>query len=123
MSPGIFRLRDVIRRRFVLKRGLIGSVWRRVLIGSMVVVAISGTPKVIKLPFDDLEKVEEEVGKSVEDMTEDELRAGMKKLGIKEHKLTSEDKEKLVEEIKFCANCGASIELGDKSCPYCGHEH
>ncbi|MFX0068726.1 MAG: zinc-ribbon domain-containing protein [Candidatus Hodarchaeota archaeon] len=109
------------RRRFSLKRGLIGSVWKRVLIGSMVVVAISGS-KTITLLSEDLDKIEEEIGKTVEDMTEDELRDAMKKMGIKEQELTSEDKTKVKEEIEFCTNCGSSIEPGEESCPYCGHE-
>ncbi|MFX0096892.1 MAG: zinc ribbon domain-containing protein [Candidatus Hodarchaeota archaeon] len=110
------------RRGFDLKKGLIGMVWRRILIGSMVVVAISGSSKVIKLRSDDLDRIEEEMGKTVEDMTEDELIDAMKKMGIKEQKFTSKDKEKVIEEIDFCPNCESSIEPGEEFCPYCGHD-
>jgi len=122
MSPGVFRRKATPRRRFVLKKGLIGNVWRRILIGSMVVVAISGSSKVIKLRSEDLDKIEEETGTTVEDMTEDELIDAMKKMGIKEQKLSSKDKEKVVEEIEFCSNCESSIEPEEDFCPYCGHD-
>ena len=121
MSPEAFRGREAARRRFGLKKGLIGSVWRRVLIGSMVVVAISGS-KTITLFSEDLDKIEEEIGKTVEDMIEDELLDAMKKMGIKEQELTPEHKTKIKEEIDYCTNCESSIEPGEEYCPYCGHK-
>ncbi|MFX0068727.1 MAG: zinc-ribbon domain-containing protein [Candidatus Hodarchaeota archaeon] len=84
--------------------------------------AAASRPTVVKIQSKDLDIVEKEVGKSAEEMTEEELKGGMKKLGIQEGKLTSEDRRVINIEVKFCPECGSSLELDYVFCPYCGHK-
>lgn len=97
---------------------MIFGSWVLLIAGS----AAASSPKVVKIQSKDLDDVEKEVGKSAEEMTEEELKDGMKKLGIKEGELTSEDRRMINAEVKFCPECGSSLEPDFAFCPYCGHK-
>jgi len=84
--------------------------------------AAASRPTVVKIQSKDLDNVEKEVGKSAEEMTEEELKSGMKKLGIQEGNLTSKDRKMINTEVKFCPECGSSLELNYAFCPHCGHK-
>lgn len=71
---------------------------RRLLVGGMVVLAVGGTAAAIKMSQKDAQRVEEHTGASVEELTEDELVAAMKDLGIQSIELTDEDKAAVVGE-------------------------
>jgi hypothetical protein len=71
---------------------------RRLLVGGMVVLAVGGTAAAIKMSQKDAQRVEEHTGASVEELTEDELVAAMKDLGIQSIELTDEDKAAVVRE-------------------------
>ncbi|MFX1487388.1 MAG: zinc ribbon domain-containing protein [Promethearchaeota archaeon] len=94
--------------------------------GSWILLIAAGAaamrPTVVKIQSKDLEKVEKETGKSAEEMTQEELRGGMKKLGIQEGKLTSKDRQLIDAEVRFCPECGSSIEMNCEFCPYCGQQ-
>lgn len=74
--------RRVMRRR-----------WRRrILVGGMVLLAAGGTAAAIKLTQKDAQRIEEHTGASVEELTEDELVAAMRDLGIKSIELDDNDR-------------------------------
>ena len=52
---------------------------------------VGGTAAAYKLNKKDVEKIEKQTGKSADDLTEEELKAAMKRLGIKQLELTDED--------------------------------
>jgi Flp pilus assembly protein CpaB len=64
----------------------------------MVVLAVGGTAAAVKMSQKDAQRVEEHTGASVEELTEDELVAAMKDLGIQSIELTDEDKAAVVRE-------------------------
>jgi hypothetical protein len=64
----------------------------------MVVLAVGGTAAAVKMSQKDAQRVEEHTGVSVEELTEDELVAAMKDLGIQSIELTDEDKAAVVRE-------------------------
>lgn len=84
--------RRTVRRRRRRRRR------RRILVGGMVLLAVGGTAAAIKLSKKDADRVEEHTGSSVEEMTEEELVAAMKELGIQSIELTDEDKAALAAE-------------------------
>jgi L-fucose isomerase-like protein len=58
----------------------------------MVLLAAGGAATAIKMSKDDAKKIEKETGVSVEELTEDELAAAMKKLNIQSIELDENDK-------------------------------
>ena len=70
------------RRRFRRRRLLLGNA----------VILFAGS-QIVKLNRSDVERIEEAAGKTAEDLSEDELLAAMKKLGIHRLELTSEDED------------------------------
>jgi hypothetical protein len=66
---------------------------RRILVGGMVLLAVGGAAYgAVKLSQKDADRIEEYSGSSVEEMTEEELVAAMKELGIQSIELSDEDK-------------------------------
>jgi hypothetical protein len=68
---------------------------RRVVVGGMVLLAVSGTATAIKLSQQDAQRIEQHTGASVEELEDHELTAAMQELGIQSAELTAEDKAAL----------------------------
>ncbi len=64
---------------------------RRLVFGTTAILMVGGTAAAYKLNKKDVEKIERHAGKSADDLTEAELTAAMKKLGIQKLELTDED--------------------------------
>jgi hypothetical protein len=72
---------------------------RRIIVGGMIVLAVGGAAYgAVKLSQKDAQRVEEHTGASVEELTEEELVAAMKDLGIQSIDLSDEDKAALAQE-------------------------
>jgi len=107
MSPFLRRpiLRRTARRvarrttRGVLRRTArrIRRRTRRLIVGAGAILLIGGTAAAIKLSQPDIKRIEAHTGKSADDLTEEELLAAMKKLGIQRLELSEED-EAAIEE-------------------------
>ncbi|MFC2046066.1 SHOCT domain-containing protein [Chloroflexota bacterium] len=84
---------------------------RRVLVGGMVLLAVGGAAYgAIKLSQKDSDRIEEHSGSSVEEMTEEELVAAMKELGIQSIELSDEDKAAMAAESGDTEAAGAPAE-------------
>ena len=87
---------------------------RRILVGGMVVLAVGGAAYgAVKLSQKDAQQVEEYTDSSVEELTEEELVAAMKDLGIESIELSDEDKAALAAE-------GGQAEVGGATVSYEG---
>lgn len=77
-----------------------------------------------KLGRNDVKRIEKETGKSPENLTEEDLKAGMKKLGIQKLEITPEDKKAVTsyesEKGPFCIYCGAKVSPDAVYCSNCG---
>ncbi len=62
------------------------------MVGGMVLLAAGGTAAAIKLTQKDAQAVEQHTGASVEELTDEDLAAAMKKLGIKSIELDDNDR-------------------------------
>jgi hypothetical protein len=72
---------------------------RRVIVGGMVLLAVGGAAYgAVKLTQKDAQRIEEHAGASVEELTEEELVAAMKELGIQSIELTDEDQAAMARE-------------------------
>jgi len=65
---------------------------RRIVVGGMVLLAAGGAAAAVKLTQKDAQRIEEHTGVSVEEMTEEELVAAMRDLGIKSIELDDNDR-------------------------------
>ena len=68
---------------------------RRVMVGGMVLLAVSGTAAAIKMTQKDAARVEQHTGASVEELTDEELTTAMSDLDIQSAELTPEEKAAL----------------------------
>lgn len=64
---------------------------RRLMMGGSILLMIGGAAAAYKLGQRDVERIEQQTGKSAESLTEDELHTAMKKLGIKQIELSEAD--------------------------------
>jgi NACalpha-BTF3-like transcription factor len=64
----------------------------------MVLLAAGGTYAAVKLTQKDAQAIEQQTGASVEDLTEEDLAAAMKELGIKSIELDDNDRAALASE-------------------------
>lgn len=96
LLPRMFRPRRLLRRglipffgprRFLWRRGLWGR-WRWV--GPFLLLLFGS--QALKLHQRDVQTIEGDTGKRAEDLTEEELRAAMKRLGIQRLELTDEER-------------------------------
>lgn len=104
---------------------------RRVAVGSLVIFgAIAGGPSTevpLKMSSTDAQKVESSTGKPVEELSEEELKLAMKRLGIQKIELRP-DEQRLISnppavEGEFeCSECHSSVTAAQKFCPSCGSE-
>jgi hypothetical protein len=77
----------------------------------MVLVAVGGAAHgAVKLSQKDADRIDEYSGSSVEEMTEEELVAAMKELGIQSIDLSDEDKATMAAESGGTAAAGAPAE-------------
>lgn len=121
-------VRRPIRRNIMRARRILWRTTRRLILGTSVLLMIGGSYAVYKLTQRDLERIEQETGKSAENMSEDELKTAMRNLGIQKMELTSDDEIQIdrvaneAEPNKFCTYCGAQIDSNAKYCPSCGQK-
>jgi len=135
--PGPMRRRMVrravrrpIRRNVWRARRILWRTTRRLILGSSVLLMIGGSYAVYKLTQHDVERIEQETGKSAENMTEEELKTAMRNLGIQKMELTPDDgihidrvaNEAETETKKFCTYCGAQLDSNAHFCSSCGQK-
>ncbi len=70
---------------------------RRLMRGTAAILLVGGTAAAIKMNQKDVQTIETATGKSADDLTEAELLAAMKKLGIQKLELTDEDEQAIDE--------------------------
>jgi rRNA maturation endonuclease Nob1 len=78
-----------------------------------------------KLRREDVPIIERETGKPVQELTEDELVAAMKRKGIQQHEVTPEDRKSIARsrtKARYCIYCGARLASDGGYCPQCGHQ-
>jgi hypothetical protein len=83
--------RRVVRRH-------IRRVWRctrSIIRGTAVILLIAGVSTPIKVRKNEVVVIEKETGKTIEDLTEDEILTAMKKKGIKKIELTDDDEAEI----------------------------
>lgn len=78
---------------------------------------IAGTNRAVKLEREDVDRLETDTNKSVEEMDEKELVEAMERLGIKSISLTNEEKQLV---LVVCPYCGHKNEQGITKCENCG---
>jgi len=86
--------RRALTRQRILRRGVrrrIRRRGRRLALRSAVILLIGGAAAALKLKRQDVDRIEKESGKPAEDLSEAELLAAMKKLGIHKLELTAAD--------------------------------
>lgn len=121
-------VRAPIRRNIRRARRILWRTTRRLIFGTSVILLIGGSYGVYKLTQNDIQRIEQETGKSAENMTEAELKAAIKRLGIKKLEITPEDEMEInkvggeVETKRFCQYCGAQLDSNAKFCPSCGQK-
>jgi hypothetical protein len=76
-------------RRGMMRRTARRVFRRRLLVGGAVLFAVAGAAH--KMSQKDVQKVEQQAGKPVEQMNEQELQAAMKKAGVQEQQITPDD--------------------------------
>ncbi|MBD3187556.1 zinc-ribbon domain-containing protein [Candidatus Bathyarchaeota archaeon] len=109
-------------------------IFRRFIFGPAIGLAMLGRPVYVKVSKSDVDRIEKETGQNVEDLTEEELKAAMARLGIKELKLTNEELVRMqqsqdsadasdAEEVVYvCDECGKEVSAKAAYCPHCGVE-
>ena len=135
MSPLGRRRRPLARRTRRVVRRTRRRVWRRtrrIVRGSFVILALAGATAGVKVHKDDIERIENETGKSIEDLSEKDIKKAMKKLKIKSIELTDDDEGELDgisdDDVpskgtsKFCSHCGEKIKSDSNFCAKCGKE-
>ncbi len=76
-------------------RGGMWGPWRWFWPGPSTLLMLGGTAAAIKLYQNDIERIEQATHRSVNDLTEEELLAAMRRLGIKKLELDAEDRATL----------------------------
>jgi len=121
-------IRGPIRRNIRRTRRILWRTTRRLIFGTSVILLIGGSYAIYKLTQNDIQRIEQETGKSAENMTENELKKAMKKLDIQKLELTSEEQAEInktgneTETMRFCMYCGTQLDFNAKFCPNCGQK-
>jgi hypothetical protein len=120
-------VRASVRRHARRVRRRIWRRTRRLIFGTYALLLIGGTYSVVKLRNQEIDRIEQETNKNVEDLTEEELKAAMKRLGIQKLELTPEDDAKIdnldedqSDSVKYCSYCGAEVDFKANFCKECG---
>ncbi|MFX1297597.1 MAG: zinc ribbon domain-containing protein [Promethearchaeota archaeon] len=124
-------IRAPIRRSVRRTRRIFLRRTRRLLFGTSVILLVGGSYGIYKLSQRDVQKIEEETKKSADDLTEEEFKAAMRKLGIEKLELTLEEEaaiDKVETEVStqdtksYCIYCGSKLEQNSKFCRNCGQK-
>ncbi|MFX1503580.1 MAG: zinc ribbon domain-containing protein [Promethearchaeota archaeon] len=121
-------IRRPLRRNVRRARRILWRTTRRLILGTSVLLMIGGSYGVYKLTKHDVERIEQETGKTAENMTEGELKTAMKKLGIQKLELTPDDEAEIskvgneADTKRFCTYCGAQLDSNTNFCPGCGQK-
>jgi ribosomal protein L40E len=123
-------VRRPIRRNIWRAQRILWRTTRRLILGTSVLLMIGGSYVVYKLAQHDLERIEQETGKSAENLTEEELKTAIRRLGIQRMELTPDDaihieratNEAETDKKKFCMYCGAQLDSSAKFCSSCGQK-
>jgi len=77
-----------------------------------------------KLYREDVARIERETGRPARELTEGELLAAMRRLGIQKLELTPEDREVITrkQRARYCIHCGAKLSLEAAYCSECGRK-
>lgn len=131
-GPARRAFKRTLRRERRMRRRIRRRIARRIVVGSTVLLCLAGSTAAYKFRKEDLQKIETSAGKSAESMTEEELKAQMKKLGINKIELNSEDQQKVdqsdeqdgnfEEATGECPNCGEDFFAGARFCEKCGQK-
>jgi hypothetical protein len=117
--------------RRIVRRTVRRVYRRRVMVGPAVVYAAAagGAASVspVKMSSADAQKIESIAGKPVEELTEEDLKAAMKRLGIQKIELTAEEQKQVSSPAQAegdfeCSECHAAVTETQKFCPSCGAE-
>jgi len=75
-----------------------------------------------KLRRDDVSRIEQDMGKHARELSEEELKAAMRRQDIEKLELTPEDRKAIAQSRKqrFCVYCGAELSSDAKYCHRCG---
>ena len=73
-----------------------------------------------KLYQDDVDRIERTSGKPVGDLSENELVAAMKRLGIQKLEVTPEDHRSGTDPARYCIYCGGTLASNAAYCSRCG---
>ncbi|MFW9877816.1 MAG: zinc ribbon domain-containing protein [Candidatus Thorarchaeota archaeon] len=135
MSPGPMRRRMVrrairapISRNLRIVRRIIWRTTKRLIFGTSVILLIGGSYAIYKIAQSDVQRIEQDSGKPVENMTERELKKAIKEKGIQKLELTPEEEAEInkvgnePETKRFCMYCGAQLDFNAKFCPNCGQK-
>ncbi|MFX0090635.1 MAG: zinc ribbon domain-containing protein [Candidatus Hodarchaeota archaeon] len=137
MTRGIHPRRRVVRhrpRQIPLYRPWWGSrrrflYTRRLIVGSAVIIVMVNSTNSYKLYQEDIEKIERDCGRSIEDITETELIEAMNRLGIRRLDLSNQEERIVVNAVEkesrgivkaYCTQCGSVIEKETRFCIQCG---
>ncbi len=104
---------------------------RRWLVGSAVLLALSGTHNAYKIQNRDVERLENHYDRPAEDLSEKEIVSGMQTLDIEKIELDDEDRSKVYKAdsededfnssgIRYCIHCGELLKSNGNFCPSCG---
>lgn len=113
------------RTRFIRRRA------KRLLFGSLVILALRDSNRVYKVDRASLDAIENDTGKKAEDLSDDEFEESAEKLGIKGEAVAPDELEKVQyldnkednlseSEFNFCPSCGKDLEPGAAYCSNCG---
>jgi len=78
---------------------------------------IAGTNRAVKLQRDDVQNLERDTQKKVDEMDEEELVEAMERLGIRSISLTDDEKQLV---LVVCPYCGHKNKQGITTCDKCG---
>jgi hypothetical protein len=121
-------VRAPVRRHVRRVRRRMWRRTRRLLFGSYALLLIGGSYSVIKVRLEEVDMIEKETNKDIEELSEDEIKAAMQRLGIQKIELTPEDEAKLdsfndgSDSVKYCSYCGAKVDPKASFCTDCGHK-
>ena len=65
----------------------------RIGVGTSMLYLVAGTDRAVKLPREDMQRLEYDTGKHIEEMYEEALVTEMKRLGVKSIPLTDDEKQ------------------------------
>ena len=89
----------------------------RISAGTAMLYLIAGSKRAVKLEREDVDRLESDTKKPVDEMDEEELVEAMERLGIRSISLTDDEKQLV---LVVCPYCGHKNEQGITKCEKCG---